>query len=95
VKEDEVHARQGNAAKAILDPCPHSWITRGITLVQFDDFAWESLIGAMKALSAVPVIAHVMKGHLNHPQAVPDVLKAVLDEFRGFAQDQSGYIVRR
>jgi hypothetical protein len=62
-----------------------------IELAQFDDFAWDSLIREMKALPAVTVIAHVMKGHFNHPQGVPYVLKAVLSEFQGVAQDQSGY----
>jgi len=58
--------------------------------MQFDDYAWLSLIDAMKALPAVTVIAHVMGRHMNHPQAAPDVVKAVLGEFRGVAQDQSG-----
>jgi hypothetical protein len=61
-----------------------------IELMQFDDCAWLSLIDAMKALPAVTVIAHVMRRHTNHPQAVPDVLTTVLGEFRGVAQDQSG-----
>ena len=61
-----------------------------IELMQFDDYAWLNLIDAMKALPAVTVIAHVMRRHTGHPQVVLEVLKKVLSEFRGVAQDQSG-----
>jgi hypothetical protein len=61
-----------------------------IELMQFDDSAWENLIDTLKALPAVTVIVHVLKRHMNDPQAPLDVVKAVLGEFRGVAQNQFG-----